>query len=370
MNLLWFYITYICIDILIVYIAFRLIRDVKYAFIGKLLLFFAYLIYVIVAVNRIIEVNVTSSGINSIGGIDANTYRNYFYHANCSLNYFLKNYHGEIGFNFFLWLIYNIFGDFKVFLFVFHSIVFVLYINFINLELKNNQKYLYLLLLSTFIFTSFNTMRNDLAILIWLNIFHLLKKKNYFVSLLLSCITLLFHSSMIIVIPVIILCYLYDMSKIATRGKVIIMLVLSMAAFYFVSVYVLNNYLVNSEYSLYLSDNRIATNTYIYVLFLIIVSMLKIGEIKKLVPGYSVYLVSLLVCLSCYVIQKNFFMAYRMLLAFLGINYIYSFNLLKHILKKNTWINLGCKLVIYSYLFYKVYDLFFVQLYGAGIVRF
>lgn len=364
-----FYVFYFIIVVFLLFVSFKL-RDHNKT-ISNILAFLSFLIYIYVAVNRPIEKNFFNGNLQVFGGADAYTYRNYFYAANIPFFDYIKNYNGEIGFNFFLWIIFQIFADFKVFLFIFHSIIFYLFYWNVKNQIVNTLKYkfYYILLFSIFIFTSFNTMRNDLATLIWMISFYYLKRSEYFKSSLLLIIASSIHYASLIGFPVIVLHYLYQSLKLSNKTKIYFGIPLCIIAFYIITKILVTSYFVNSDYNVYLNDDGLAINTYMYILMFIIIAIIKDKEIKDKIQSSNAYLISLIVSFSIISIQNQFFMAYRMLLMFLGINYIYSFELIEKVLKKNNYINLFFKMLIYIFYIYRIYDLFFVEISVSGLVR-
>lgn len=374
MNSLNSYIIFWIIDIFLLTLGLKFRFSSKYKTLGKFLVFCSCAVYVLVATNRTIEVGVNNS--YSIGGIDANQYRTIFYSANMNLPEYLTRFHGEIGFNTALWLFYRMFGDFKVFLFALHLSAFILFYNFLKKELLGNFNYIYVLSLSIFILTIFNTMRCDFSILLWLNAFTSIKEKKYRKTFIFILIALSFHSASLIILPFILIYIIqkkgiFKISDTSISNKTVIIFSTSI---YLVCFYVFGNFvtrflLSSSELSVYADDVGVAVSTYIYVLFLLYITYVEFHRIKSEIEDNESYTCSLIVTLSILPIQMNFFMAYRFLLFFLGINIVYSIKLITTIYKRDTIKNLAYKSILYMYLIYRIYNLFFVQIPGAGIIR-
>lgn len=363
-----FYVFYFIVVVLFLYKG----MSKKNKYFRYLYIAISYIIYIYVAVNRPIGIENIDGNVYTFGGADAYIYSNYFYNADMPLSIYLNTYHGEIGFNSVLWIVYQLFGDFKYFLFGYHTLIYVLFYFLLKKEIfasLTKIRYFDILLLSIFLFTSFNTMRNDLAIIIWMISFHYLKRGSYFRALVILFIALLIHSASIIGLPVIIIRYIFDLWKQNNKTRLLIWIPICISSFYFGTRFVLYNYLSNSEYSLYLNDSGLAINTYLYIFIIIIITIIKNDRIVNRIQGYKSYIAYLVVNLSIVAIQSQFFMAYRMILFFLGINYIYSYELLDKVLDAKTWTNILFKIVIYLYFLYRIYDLFFVQINASGLFR-
>ncbi|WP_158095825.1 EpsG family protein [Erysipelatoclostridium sp. An173] len=382
---LFFYILYIITVIFLIYRA----QSKQYSNKTKksLYLLIAYILYIVVAVTRNIEGHYINGEFIAVGGIDAISYRNNFYLANTSLVNYINLVHGEIGFNTFMWVCYHLFGEFEFFLFIIHTIAFVLFWKYVKRGLQF-KSFLYLLLVGSSLFTIFNTIRNDLAILLILHVISNLKQNQICKALIINLIALSIHSSSFVILIIIVVYFLYknwDIKKYTKYSESVVKIIFSF--FILVILYIIFSYLLpilfsSTEYNVYLSETIVSVSIYIFLIFLLFITYKYYHDISNKIEHHIIFIYLIIIGILNYFIQGRMYIAYRFILIILPFVYEYMFALkkyvfiqidrskLQHFWYKKRIINIRyiIRIILYLFIYYKIYDFFFVQLQVGGIV--
>jgi len=326
----------------------------QYAFSPKTayfpLIVFLFIVFIIFTVFREIDGG-------GIGGMDAIKYKLSFENATQSLIQSLFTQGFEPIYGLFVWIIRKISSDFRLFLFIYYTIVF-----FLQIKILSNVKITWLSIISYFaicyilIILSFCLMRNILALfLAWLAYIYLDEKK-YKKSFLWITIAVLVHYSAIICYPVWIICLLSDKKYFSLKKVFVYWFVLFIFLFLLRSIIPYIILLINDKYVVYLNKYNMAINTFIGRSYIILLTMWKLNELIKRNPINRIMFVVLLVNLLIIPLQSIMPMMYRMLIfAEPAIFFIIPELIYIYSLKKNNYhINILIRLSLIFYLIWNI----------------
>jgi len=252
------------------------------------------------------------------GGYDAYIYSLRFDEANLPLMQSLLHQRNEPGYGLFVWIIRKITPEYRIFLLVFYTILFILQIKILSrINITGYTLFSYFSICFISIVISFCLQRNILAMFItWLGYVYLNEKK-YIKSFLWFAVASSFHFSAIICYPVWVIYVLSSKNSFSLKKALIYWIVL-FVVIYIISMFAVQKIMlfIDSGYNKYFMSelSGLAINTYIGRSYLII---LMLWKFKALINHNSMNKIMFLVLLtSLYVIplQSVLRIMYRMLL--------------------------------------------------------
>lgn len=377
---LTFYIVFILVFSLFIYKGWKLLgcdREGQYytskinIWHARIWFLLAYGMYIWLVVSRNIDYIYAGGQYKFIGGIDAYYTKQIF--DNSAGNFVtLFATHGEIGYKMLMFICYKISTEFSFFLFVFHTMAYLSFIKYLKLSSIDFKKnYFMILIMSGTLFTMFNTLRNDFVAILCLISMAYLRKNDYLKSLLVMLLGLMFHKVAIFGLLVIFIDYMIRRIRGSSGTKMMFVFSGILAGSCVGMFFVIPRLFGTSEYSIYLGKDTFAIGIYLCIFMILAITLLEkkylnysLGE--SLVMKYQIVFI---IGLAMFFVQTQFSMAYRVVIMFLPIIYEYCFQLIEKgtsFLKGN---NIVFKALLYMFIFYKIYDLFFVQLQAGQIIN-
>lgn len=323
-------------------------RYSRYSFI---FLFINYILYIQCSVFRLINADGT-------GGTDAYRYSLIFLSAKRNLIEHYTVNSQEVIYSFINWLVHMFTEDFRVTLFLFHSIAYcctAYFILNINVKKVNIITYIGTFLITANLFTMFNLLRNNIAVGIISVAVIQLKKHKWRSAAVLTILAMGFHLSAIICVPIFSAYWILNQSRRnfnINRNLLFIFLMVS-------TLFLLNiaSGIIAKRYQdFYLQNGRrlIAGRSY-----MVIIALLFIAKVRKN-KSFKMESTILLFSLICLVINLYYFIAYRMIYILLQIVYMYimeltdGFSIQKSKYKVNELILSGFSILYFCYRCYAI----------------
>lgn len=319
------------------------------------------LLYATVAASRDISYGYSAVRhiMTNIGGADTLTYKSQFEMAGMSLDYYWTFGYGEPGYKAVFWILNRISNDYRITLFIFHSVSFYLMATFLYKQKELKPSYIICLLFSYTLMDMFNLLRMGMAIPILLHAFESMKHKNMLKSFILIVIASSFHLSASIGICILLLILLDNNSNYNIKTMILVMGSLLSMLFAIITIFVTNFILPGTHYEAYLSDVHLSFG-YLYIAFIFIISLSWQTKIKKNIENYRIYIYILLVAGLCIIGQMQFFMMYRVIDELLPMIYLYSWMLVGKCFVDKTGLSFFISATILVYLFYRIGMMFFL----------
>lgn len=265
----------------------------------------AYVMYVFASTFRTIE------EYYDMGGGDAIYYKLQFQGATSPLVFFIKSYREEIGYKFIVWCIRQITPDYRWFLFLIHSIVFFSTVYFIlNIRFRQYKiiEYIGVFLILGNLFQMYNLMRSCIVISFAGVFFVLLEKKRDFFAFIIMIVSLLLHTSAVILFLVYFV-YKFKLDKrLSWAGKIVMLFLISLLEFVFLMYFSKH---IPAKYSTYNNNQGIALGIYVTVVILLFIIW------KCCVDSFKLESMFLMLALACLPANIYYSIAYRMTILFL-----------------------------------------------------
>lgn len=331
---------------------------------GRVVLVLGYLIYILFSVYRLIDYHT--------GGYDAIAYKSIFEYAKeYTLLEYIRLRKEEILYTSFAWGLRQVTSDFRWLLFIMHSVIYWCigkYFAESHYRIKNPLKLVYIFLVSSFLFSSFNTMRFAVALSISLLFYNKILSKDYKRSVFLLCIAIGFHNACFILIPVLLLSIYRDKKNICSVYGLIVA-VITIFVLELIVVYGAKSIISNSSYSSYDSSKGIAVFAYLaFTIVLVLMCISKyeyLDDDKQLNTNY----IFIICAVFCIPIQLQYSVAYRMVTLFLPCLYgnICGISESKKFKLYNSAVNLPIQVFANFYLIYKCIDVYTNDFMAGGL---
>jgi len=334
----------------------------------KLNLFFAYIIYILFSVLRVIQYG--------YGGTDANAYKLHFMSADKNLFKFLNENFFEYGFGTIVWITRLFSSNYKVMLLIWHSISFLLIVCFLKKFKKHNISFFSLLIVTFELFLQFNTLRQSISIALCLFMLALIYENKYIRATLVFIIACSIHLSSIILLPLLVLNWLRKRVKLEQQTIVIA----GFSAFFIISSIfakeILLKYIRQSEkYYVYVTteSNSLPIATLLIFITVFILSLIKYRCLIK--NEINAVLIWSLPTFFIAIIMQSFIpIFYRTVLFFTPI-FIMLISEIIVILKNENktnkktgkLVNFTIGLVLYTMLIYRIIYFYLISLKDIGI---
>ena len=332
----------------------------KYNYIGKIWLFIIYIIYTFFTVFRVIDVG--------IGGIDAYVYKLYFLGAKTSWIEAIEYQNYEVGYATIIWLFRLLTDDYRFVLFFLYTFMFIVLVVFVRYITFNMYTFLSIFLLLALIINSFNTLRVIIAVFIGMVVYIQLFKSKYLNSILLSIVAISIHISALILFPIISVHFIINKRKNISFKK-LIFYVCSLSIITVVLMWLAKPIIMNSNYHIYNNEGGIALQTYIMILILFLLSVLKYKQMVNINKFNKTLITILPIGLIILPLQMEYSILYRMVLYFLPIIYSLIPPLIRSLsitsIKKIHYFFIKLGLVLYLIL--KIIIFFTVEVKSAGL---
>lgn len=351
---------FICFTLLITFF-FRCVyyfRKLGKRSISNIFLICGYIVYIFIAVFRVIEIGT--------GGYDAIAYKKIFLSANTDLFTFFIAHKEEVGFKLILWIVRQFTDDYKVILWIFHSIAYVscAYIIY-NIKAKKETLSIWVttFLICTYLFYSFNILRSGIVILIGTNVLILLMKENYRVAIFLTIFSISIHVSTIILLPVIAFFWINKNIDKIRMNYAIRFIIFTILAELIVLKFI-QKFIINSAYRVYSNKEGISLRTYVIVIVVIYFMWRQNKRVfhDKLLHKQEIVLLFTLCCIP---IQTHYSIAYRMVLIFMPMLYICMYNIfIKNRFLKEFKVYFSSLFVwglVGLYFLYRCYSIFYIE---------
>ena len=315
----------------------------------SILVFLAYVIYIIFAVLKSVE--------PGKGSNDAYAYYLNFMNANCSIKTFFSDITTfEPGYSFIIWVIRHLTSEYKWALWFWHTLTFVLIVNFYKRAYLKNNNFFVVFLALVLLISQFNTLRMSISVSIAMHSLIAMSKKNWIKAVLIILCAISIHVSAVIMIPVFLVVFITSNRKRYKRSLVITLIILG-TILTIASFGIINNLTLGTDKAVYVGESSVAWGTDAAIIVFGILCFKKFNQLKQLSEINETIIIALPVAFICIPLQMNMSIMYRMLLFFIPM--IYS--LIPSIIKcySDSKINLKSTVVIlisYGYMFSKVYS--------------
>ena len=271
----------------------------------RLIVVFTGIVYIIFSVFRNTSWN---------PNIDIYHYRIYFEGANVPLLTYIRLSTFEIGYTLLEWIIYHMFRDFRVLLFVTHSLVYISKIKLLrNLRIR---KYYFVLvaLMALDLFTAFYLVRHTIAISISIFVYLKLMKREYVKAVVLSFLAISIHNAAVILLFICMACYLFNNRKRISKYKLSFYGILAVAGAYVIAPIICLYFASDDKYFVYVGNGAVGVRFYSTAL---ITWILAIGNLKrKKDEVYQMATISLTCLFVLFPLQLFIGIIYRMTLFF------------------------------------------------------
>lgn len=328
-----------------------------------ILLFAAFVLYVIASSFRMIE--------PGIGGSDAWAYKAMFYEAEGSslLAFIGRHTAFEPGFSLFSWTFYHIVPDYAFALFVWHSLSFILVYRFLTRFATRAHKmtsFLFVYAVNILLFEQYNTLRMSIAISVCLNALILFADGRRVWAVTLVILASSVHVSAAVILSVFLVYSIMENNSGMTSGK----LIATVAASLVCSLMLIRVFLFLLSAigkGVYDDGGAVSLGVYLPLFVLLILGCSRIRNIEEFKYG-TILISALPVCLGLVPLQMSYSIVYRMTLYFLPVAYAFILMLIdayganQGCARKNApSLELGYLMALIlgnSYLLYRIISLF------------
>lgn len=289
--------------------------------------------------------------------LDMYAYYMNFKDANTGFINFITNSKFEVGYTVIIWLFKNTINNFYITLFFFYSLIFITNIYFLR-YLKWNRYSLPLLSLYVLqMFSSFYILRSYLSICISLISIIFIYEKKYVRSFFLILLSISFHSSAVVLLPILILNILFEKYLEFDKKKLIGISFLLFIGTFFALQLVKIFMSTNSKYSYYLQQGSVPVGLVAFWLIIVIYCLIDFKSIIEDMHINKTLIITTFVHCIVIPLQLLYSIMYRMNLFFIPIEIgltvqILSVNKME---KKKKYVLI---LFISMYLIYRVYTFF------------
>lgn len=331
----------------------------------------AYFIYITFATFRYIY--------QGFGGTDAIAYKMHFMKAFTDLRYFLTNFQFEYGFGAIVWLVGQVTDDYRVMLFIWHTLTFIVLIKYLGLIVKEKRFIPVIMIVLFELFVQFNTLRQSISISLGLLVLVYLYKKMNGKAILLFLLASSMHFSSLILLPVMLIHFFkhYIPQKYIKIGLVTMVLGFTTASF--ISKGLLLSFMENNEkYWVYVKFNKgsIPLATLIIITVIFALAVINYEKLCQYNPFNEVLIWSLPVFYIAVTLQSALSILYRTLLIFTPIAFalvppllgIYSMPLrgIRN-LKKSDIPKICVSLLIWFFVVYRIVYFYGISLNDIGV---
>lgn len=324
-----------------------------------ILVFVAYILYILFSVFKRIDIG--------LGATDAYFYMTYYADIPSSFIIYMSAITTfEPGYSAVTWLFRQITDEYKIMLFFWHTLSFCLSIKFLRYINLEKYSYLSIFLILLTLVNQFNTLRMSISIMIALIALIYIYEEKWVRALLIIFISVSMQISAIIMIPVWIVCFLvinrkkYPVRQMVTYtiGGVAGTVVLLRVVIVIIS---------NTSKNEYLGESSIAIGTYLAVLIVFGLSVIKYKEMVELKGFNKVLIIMLPICFICVPLQYKIAIMYRLTLYFIPVMMALIPSLCQCYYKhKNSVIGIGVIMVLYAYMLIRVYSFFTEEIINIG----
>lgn len=335
----------------------------RYSPIGVVNLIISYIIFITFSVFRKIDVG--------LGGMDAIGYKTIFNNAGGNLVDSLNRQFYEPGYAVLIWISRTISEDYRVALFIIYSIMFILMASYIKYINFNKYSFLSIFLLLTLWLSSFNITRVILALFLGTLVYTLLFRRKIKSALLIATLATTIHTAAVILFPIIVLVALIE-NRVKFKPKKLVFLIFLLTSFFLLAINIIDRIIIGTRYDVYLerAQGSMATGTYVIVAISFIISLFKFNNLNKFSSYNKTLIIILPVCLTLIPLQASISIVYRMVIFFLPILYIlipeiirtFQLRSIKEVIE-----NVPIKLGLFSYLIYRIYDFFSIEINHIGV---
>lgn len=272
------------------------------------LVFLAYLIYIVFAVSKSVEFGV--------GANDAYAYYLNFTRADCTLKYFMTEVTiCEPGYSFVVWIVRKVTSDYRFMLWIWHTLTFILMVGFYKkVYLKTN--YLFPVFVGLILLMSqFNTLRMSISIAIALYSLFAMYKKNWIkTAIIILCATSI-HLSALIMVPVFMVVFI--VSNRNNYKKSLLFALIGLGIILTIAMFgIINRFALGTAKSVYVGQSSIAWGMDFAIIVFSVLGFVKMKQLKQLSKFNEILILALPVGLICIPLQFNISVMYRMLLFF------------------------------------------------------
>ncbi len=273
-----------------------------------ILVFAAYLIYIIFAVSK--------SFMPGKGAKDAYAYYVNFTGADCTLKHFMTEVSTfEPGYSFAVWIVRQLTSEYRFMLWIWHTLTFILIVGFYKkVYLKTN--YLFPVFIGLMILMSqFNTLRMSISISIALFSLFAMYKKSWIKAGIIILCAASFHVSAVIMFPVFMVVFIvshwngYKKSLLFTLICLGIILTIAMFG-------IINRLALGTDKSVYVGESSVAWGMDLAIIVFSMLGLVKMKQLKQLSKFNEILILALPVGIICIPLQLNISVMYRMLLFF------------------------------------------------------
>lgn len=328
---------------------------------SKVLILVCYILYIVFCVFRKISYG--------FGGPDAHSYQDLFYQsAEFDLTtYLLDITTFEPGYSIISWFIAVVFDDYRVALFFWHTVAFVLMIRFMRRTI-GGQRFLLLVIPAFYIilFEQLNTLRMIVGLTIVINSIFAMNQNKWLKALLVIIVACSVHMSSVVFLPVLMFEIIMHNKNSFSNLKLFLMVVLAIIVSSG-SVGLVAGLLTSLSKEAYLDTSSVSYGIYIPAVILIVLILSNRRILEKQSEYAETLIIALPVVFICLPLQVNFTIAYRMANLFLPIMYSLSILLLSACVK---WLSsssfAALFLIVNGYFVYRIMHFF---LNGLGFME-
>lgn len=259
---------------------------------------------------------------NHIGGNDAIIMYNTFLRAKRYdfFDFWPDMSYRELGYSFITWIWSTHDYDYRIFLalqYVLSIVLLIIYLKHIKYKVKDLNAFLFLGLIVCYLVYEINLQRNCMAVFIALNIYNLLIEKKYKEACILIVLGAQIHLSIIVLMPLIVVMYVYNKKKISKR-MILLAEVVCMTIMVVVIPVLLQIIPLFSQYQVYFINSYNGIRQPIVIILGTII-LEKTNSVKKDNEGLVIvlYYAIIVFAFSLYIS-----MAYRILFYFMPILFI------------------------------------------------
>lgn len=297
------------------------------------------------------------------GGIDAPAYKAIFELANTDYLTSLLVQFYEPGYASLVWFFSRFVGDYEFFQLFLYSFLYISLFFFVR-NIKFSFHLIFtLLLLNAMIVSSLNILRITVAVFASFYVFSFINQQKYFRSLLVAFLSITIHTSSVILLPIIFMCFVFDRYS---RRIYFTMQFLLFILFCFFSFYILPVLLSGSrldEYSNF-NEGAFSFNTFIIATIVIFLTFNRYEQFLSYNPYNKALITTLPTIFIVMPIFYNYSIGYRFLMFYLpvvfallpSIFYVYRFKL------KSNLIFYPLIIFLYCYVFIRFFKFFTSEL--------
>ena len=313
---------------------------------NNVLCILAYIIYIVFVLTKKIDLG--------IGATDAYYYRDYFLSINTTLHDYLTNITTfEPGYSIISWFIRQYTSNYLVMLFVWHTLTFILLINFMEVAYAHKTNFFVILLILSLLLTQLNTLRMSISISLSLYSMTQMNKKHWWVALLIIIAAISIQVSAVIMVPVWLISYIFSKKESISKALLTFFIILGIICAAG-SVRIIEWLVADTEKAVYLGQSSLSIGTYMAVIIILFLSYWKCREMIKINAFNRILMLALPVCLICIPLQYNISIMYRLTLYFIPIMLALIPSLQRCYCKRNIDF-LITNVCLCSYIFIRIY---------------